>query len=197
MLAALRQQFSPGLLAQVLQHVQLLIKLLGSAARAGLGDFPQPFTAMSGVVDVPTSTRNGPAAIQSFQAIHDWGKIFDDGQITAGKFPQHAYPGHAVIDRLQIIETQPVGQLRASILSLLLPCWSKAILRGLHTAKLATRGLSRSYSQAAQVPSSNVTDKVPRSPAKNSRMVAAFVSRMDSMITLPMGSITAAQIVAW
>ena len=109
-LRPLRQQFPPGLLAQVLQHVQLLIKLLGSAARAGLRDFLQPFTAMAGVVDVPTSTRNGPAAIQRFQAIHHPGKIFDDGQIAAGEFPQHAYPGLAVIDRVEIIETQPVGQ---------------------------------------------------------------------------------------
>src|ERR1039458_1443942 len=80
--------------------------------------------------------------------------------------------------------------------SLLLPSLSSAFLRGLHTTKLPTRGLSRSYSQAAQVPSSKVTDKVPRSPAKNSRMVAAFVSRMHSMTNLPVGSITATEIVA-
>src|SRR5207245_7925330 len=96
MLATLRQQFAPGLLAQVLQHVQLLIKLLSSAASAGLWNFPQPLTAMEGIVDVPSGTRNRPAAIQRFQAIHDSGKIFDDGQITSGSFPQHAYAGLAV-----------------------------------------------------------------------------------------------------
>src|SRR5207245_3925603 len=84
MLVTLRQQFAPGLLAQVLQHVQLLIKLLSSAASAGLWNFPQPLTAMADIVDVPSSTRNRPAAIQRFQAIHDSGKIFDDGQITSG-----------------------------------------------------------------------------------------------------------------
>jgi hypothetical protein len=47
MLAALHQELAAGLLAQVLQHVQLLIKLLGSTARAGLGDLFQPFTAMA------------------------------------------------------------------------------------------------------------------------------------------------------
>jgi len=41
-----------------------------------------------------------------------------------------------------------------------------------------------------------VTDKVPRSPAKNSRMVEAFVSRMDSITTLPLESITATEMVA-
>src|SRR5438128_2743113 len=86
MLATLRQQFAPGLLAQVLQHVQLLIKLLSSAASAGLWNFPQPLTAI----------RNRSAS------------------------------------------------LRASILSLLLPCLSSAFLRGLHTTNLATCGLSRS-----------------------------------------------------
>jgi hypothetical protein len=33
-------------------------------------------------------------------------------------------------------------------------------------------------------------------PAKNSRMVAAFVSKIDSMTTLPLESITATEIVA-
>src|SRR5215831_12721888 len=109
---------------------------------------------MAGVVNVPSSTRNRPAAVQRFQPIHDPGKIFDDGQITARQFAQHAHP------------------------------------------ILATCGLSKSYNQAAQVPSSKVTDKVPRSPPKNSRMVEAFVSRMDSMINLPIESITATEIVA-
>jgi hypothetical protein len=35
-------------------------------------------------------------------------------------------------------------------------------------------------------PSSKVTDKVPRNPAKNSRMVAAFVSKMHSIANLPL-----------
>ena len=77
-----------------------------------------------------------------------------------------------------------------------LPYLSRAFLRGLHTTTLATCGFNRSYNQAAQVPSSKVTDRVPRSPAKNSRMVAAFVSRMDSITTLPAQSITATEIVA-
>jgi hypothetical protein len=38
MLATLGQQFAPSLLAQVLQHVQLLVKLLGSPADASLPD---------------------------------------------------------------------------------------------------------------------------------------------------------------
>ena len=80
--------------------------------------------------------------------------------------------------------------------SLLFPSLSRAFFRGLHTTNLSTCGLSRSYSHAAQVPSSKVTDRVPRNPAKNSRMVAAFVSRMDSMINLPVESITATEIVA-
>src|SRR6266478_3543353 len=41
MLTTLRQQFSPSLLAQVLQHVQLQIKLLGSAASTGLWNRPR------------------------------------------------------------------------------------------------------------------------------------------------------------
>src|SRR4029077_14871054 len=54
-----------------------------------------------------------------------------------------------------------------------------------------------SCNQAAEVPSSKVTDRVPRNPAMNSRIVAAFVSRMHSMISLPLESMTATEIVAW
>jgi hypothetical protein len=50
--------------------------------------------------------------------------------------------------------------------SLLLPGLSRAFFLGLHTTSRATCGRSRSYNQAAVVPSSKVTDKVPRSPAK-------------------------------
>jgi hypothetical protein len=51
------------LLAQVLQHVQLLIEVLRSAARSGFADFFQPLTAMTGVVDISSRTRNRPAAV--------------------------------------------------------------------------------------------------------------------------------------
>ena len=47
------------------------------------------------------------------------------------------------------------------------------------------------------VPSSKVTARVPRSPLTNSRIVAALVSRMHSMISLPPLSTTATEIVAW
>jgi hypothetical protein len=39
----------------------------------------------------------------------------------------------------------------------LLPSFSKALFRGLHTTTLVTCGFSKSYNHAAQVPSSNVT----------------------------------------
>jgi len=81
-----------------------LIELLGSPAGAGQGDFLQPLTAMAGVVNVPARAGNCPAAIQRFETVHDSGKIFDHGQITSGQFPQHAYAGLAVVDRLEVIE---------------------------------------------------------------------------------------------
>jgi hypothetical protein len=56
---------------------------------------------------------------------------------------------------------------------------------------------SANHKPASQLPSSKVTDKLPRSPWMNSRIVAAFVSRMHSMISLPALSRTATEIVAW
>src|SRR5260370_37842381 len=67
----LRQQVSPRLLSQMLQHVQLLVEVLGPTAHAGLPDLAQPRGAMTGVVDVPSGTRNCPAAIPRLQAIQD------------------------------------------------------------------------------------------------------------------------------
>ena len=52
-------------------------------------------------------------------------------------------------------------------------------------------------SQAAQVPSSKVTCKLPRRPRRNCRIVSAFVSRMASITSLPAESRTATEIVAW
>src|ERR1700732_5188436 len=110
MLATLRQQFAPCLLAQVLQQVQLLIELLGAAASSGLGYFFQALTAMSSVIDVAPGTGDRPATIQGFQPIHDPGKIFDYGQIAASQFAQHAHPGLTMVDRLEIMEAQPLGE---------------------------------------------------------------------------------------
>ena len=110
MFATLRQQFAPRLLAQRLQHVQLLIELLGASASSGLGYFFLPLTAMSSVVDIPAGTGNCPATIKSFQSIHHAGMIFDDGEITSGQLAQHAYPSFAVVYGLEIMEAQPLGE---------------------------------------------------------------------------------------
>src|SRR5215469_5598351 len=80
--------------------------------------------------------------------------------------------------------------------SLLSPDFSRAFFRGSHTVTWVTQGLSRSYNQAAQVPSSKVTSRFPRSPRINCRMVAALVSRTDSITTLPAEFITATEIVS-
>jgi hypothetical protein len=66
MFATLCQQFAPRLLAQVLQQIQLLVELLGSAADTGFLDFVQPLVSMAGVVDIPAGTGDCPATVQRF-----------------------------------------------------------------------------------------------------------------------------------
>src|ERR1700757_2928630 len=78
------------------------------------------------------------------------------------------------------------ASLRASILSLLLPSFNKALRRGSQTSTCATWGCSRSYSHAAQVPSSQVTCNSPRRPWINCRMLLALVSTIDSITSLPL-----------
>src|SRR5229473_8561796 len=84
MLATLRQQLAARLLAQILQHVQLLVESFGSATDAGFLDLAQPRGSMTSIVDVPAGTGDRPAAIDRFQPTHDSGQIFDDGQVAPG-----------------------------------------------------------------------------------------------------------------
>jgi hypothetical protein len=58
----------------------------------------------------------------------------------------------------------------------LLPSFNRAAFRGSHTTNQSTWGSSRSCNQAAQVPSSKVSAKVPCSPWMNSTIVTALVS---------------------
>jgi hypothetical protein len=68
--------------------------------------------------------------------------------------------------------------------------------RGSHTSNFVTCGFNRSYNQAADIPSSNVTCKSPRSPSINCRIMLAFVSMTDSITTLPTEFITAIEILS-
>src|ERR1017187_10156178 len=53
MLPIYRYQFPPRLLTQVLQHVQLLVELLGSPAAAGFPNLGQPFGSMGAIKNSP------------------------------------------------------------------------------------------------------------------------------------------------
>src|SRR6516162_497402 len=88
------------------------------------------------------------------------------------------------------------ASLRASIRSPLLPSFSRAFFRGLHTTTSVTCGFIRSYNQAAQVPSSNVTCTSPRSPSINCRMVFAFVSMTHSITIFPAAFLTAIEVLS-
>src|SRR5215470_6229569 len=68
--------------------------------------------------------------------------------------------------------------------------------RGSHTTNFVTCGFNRSYNQAADVPSSNVTCKSPRNPSINCRIMLAFVSMTDSITTLPTEFLTAIEILS-
>src|ERR1700694_3929685 len=72
----------------------------------------------------------------------------------------------------------------------------EAFFRGSHTTNSVTCGFNRSYNQAAQVPSSKVTCRLPLSPWKNWRMVLALVSITHSITSLPGEFRTAMEIVS-
>src|SRR5437867_599287 len=80
--------------------------------------------------------------------------------------------------------------------SLLLPSFNNAFRRGSHTTNFVTCGFNRSYNQEAQVPSSNVTCKSPRSPSINCRIMLAFVSMTHSIMIFPEAFMTAIEILS-
>src|SRR5450432_3063141 len=83
---------------------------------------------------------------------------------------------------------------RASIWSFLFPCL--LFFRGSHTTNFVTCGFNKSYNQAAQVPSSNVTCKSLRSPSINCRIMLALVSMTHSITIFPAAFITAIEILS-
>src|ERR1700676_123308 len=72
----------------------------------------------------------------------------------------------------------------------------EAFFRGSHTTNSVTRGFSKSYNQAAQVPSSNVTCRSPRSPSINCRITLAFVSITHSITIFPASFLTAIEMLS-
>src|SRR5271155_3145380 len=67
----------------------------------------------------------------------------------------------------------------------------EAFFRGSHTTNFVTWGFNKSYNQAAEVPSSNVTRKSPCSPSITCRIMLAFVSMTHSITTFPAPFLTA------
>src|SRR5271154_4887309 len=67
----------------------------------------------------------------------------------------------------------------------------EAFFRGSHTTNFLTWGFNKSYNQAAEVPSSNVTRKSPCSPSITCRIMLAFVSMTHSITTFPAPFLTA------
>src|SRR5580658_9180387 len=72
----------------------------------------------------------------------------------------------------------------------------EVFLRGSHTTNFVTCGFSKSYNQAAEVHSSNVTCKSPRSPSINCRTMLALVSITHSITIFPAAFLTAIEMLS-
>jgi hypothetical protein len=95
-----------------------------------------------------------------------------------------------------MIKAQQFGQSASIDLVALIALAHDLFFRGSHTTNFVTCGFIKSYNQAAQVPSSNVTCKSPRSPSINCRIMLAFVSVTLSIATLPTAFLTAIEILS-
>src|SRR6202522_2137311 len=107
---ALRQQLPPHLLTHCPQRIQLLVVKLGSPAHSWFCDLSQPLDAMARCIDLLGATGNSPTAIDRLHPGHDPSQIFGDGQITAHQFLQAAQAVFPVIDGVEMIKTEQIGQ---------------------------------------------------------------------------------------
>src|SRR5258708_30533932 len=128
---------------------------------------------------------NSPASIHSLHAGHDTRVVFGDGQITLRQLLQGPDSVLAVIDGPQQVRAQQFSQLPgidsvtfAALFQIVIATW-------ITHHKLRDMRLQQVIQPAAQVPSSNVRYRLPRSPCTNSRIVIALVSMMLSITSLP------------
>jgi hypothetical protein len=92
---------------------------------------------------------------------------------------------------------QQFGQLASINAVALIPNFQQGIFPRIAHQYFCDVGLEQIVQPGRAGSSSNVTYTLPRSPWMNCRRVAAFVSTIDSINSLPAGSRTAAEIVAW
>src|SRR5438445_8646660 len=93
-------------------------------------------------VDERAGARNGPAAIERFEAAHDAGEIFGDRQITAGQLLQGAYAVLPVVDRREQSAAEKFCQLSRINPIVLVPGFQEGILSRRseeHTSELQSR----------------------------------------------------------
>src|SRR6202790_3565477 len=95
-----------------------------------------------------------------------------------------------------MIEAQQFGQPPRVDLVTLVAFPHGGILSRIAHPNSVTRGFSKSYNQAAQVPSSNVTCRSPRSPSINCRITLAFVSITHSITIFPASFLTAIEMLS-
>ena len=108
---AFHPQIPPHLLAQEPQHIQLLVVVFSAPPYAGFPDLVQPCRPVRWCIHFLAGTRNTPTAIQRLESIHNPPEILVDRQITAGQFLQGSDAILPVIDRLEMVEAQQLGQL--------------------------------------------------------------------------------------
>src|SRR5438477_10467746 len=132
---------------------------------------------------LPINVRKGTVDYRSKRIV--FGPI--DPSLIA--IPYQAHPGYALVevqiqqrklllllDRVLAIWSSSKAAVwpacRASTRSLLLPSFKRSFFRGSQTTSRFTCGFRRSCNQAADVPSSKVSHRVPCNPRRNSTIVA-------------------------
>jgi hypothetical protein len=103
-----------------------------------------------------------------------------------------SYP---VVDAREKIRAQQTDHLPCIEAVILVACVRQRIFNGSRTNTSLSYGFSRSYSRAAQIPSSKVLCKSPHNPRTNSTIVMALVSMIGSITSLPSKSKTPFEIV--
>ena len=121
------QQISAGFLVQGAQNIQLLVVRSARRRTPASLIFASHSARCRGAYTSLPAHGMPQLRYKAFQPIHDPGEIFADGQITPRKLLQRSQAVLSVIDRLDVVHIQLLGQL-AGIDPITLTVVSRGIL---------------------------------------------------------------------
>src|SRR5690348_10644999 len=127
MLVSFVDQIASYLPAQSLQLLELFEQALGAIALSWLLELIDPLLPTPPAVEFLPAGVDGQTAIQSLESAHHARAVIGQGTIGAAEFLQRERLRVVVVDRLQHVGAQKIGQLARIDLIVLVPALEQSV----------------------------------------------------------------------